>query len=99
MNDHSADREENGLDEVEKEVIAKRNRIIELQHENTLLRKLLWLRHDPSHYGILYGDDREMQCAACMLDFKRNSAEEIEETFIRLARAQAACIVAALDPK
>jgi hypothetical protein len=42
------------------------------------LQKLLWLRHDPNHFSILYGDDGEMQCSACLIDFKRMDAEKIE---------------------
>lgn len=38
------------------------------------LRKALWLDH-----GCLglYGDDGEMQCGACLLDFKRDTPERI----------------------
>lgn len=45
-----------------------------------ILRKLLWSNHGcpPSH---LYGDDGEMQCQACVIDFKRDSAEVIERRF------------------
>lgn len=42
--------------------------------EELELRKLLWLRHGCSG---LYGDDGEMQCSACLIDFKRMSAREI----------------------
>jgi hypothetical protein len=41
------------------------------------LRKLLWLRHGcpiPS----LYGDDGEMQCSECGIDFKRDDPDLIE---------------------
>jgi len=51
-----------------------------LRAENKLLRKLLWLRHGcPVH--ILYGDDGEIQCGKCLIDFKRSPAEEIEAVF------------------
>lgn len=43
--------------------------------ENRTLRELLWSGH--GHTG-LYGDDGEMQCATCMIDYKRDSASEIE---------------------
>lgn len=46
--------------------------------DEKILRRLLWLRHDSSHSDILYGDDGEMQCAACMIDFKRMTAADIE---------------------
>lgn len=50
----------------------------ELQEENKRLRKWLWLVHgSPVH--SLYGDDGEMQCSDCGLDFKRDSVEHLEE--------------------
>ena len=45
--------------------------------ENMNLRKLLWLHHGCSQDG-LYGDDGEMQCNKCRIDFRRDSAKEIE---------------------
>lgn len=38
------------------------------------LRRVLWLRHGCSG---LYGDDGEMQCGACSLDFKRDPIDKI----------------------
>lgn len=46
--------------------------------ENKKLRELLWLMH--GHDG-LYGDDGEMQCGTCKIDFKRDSAERIATVF------------------
>ena len=43
------------------------------------LRRLLWLYH--GHNESLYGDDGEMQCHRCMLDFKRDSVEKIKTVF------------------
>jgi hypothetical protein len=43
--------------------------------ENRKLRELLWLFHNRTH--TLYGDDGEMQCSACWIDFKRDSVESI----------------------
>ena len=55
----------------------------EKKSENELLRKLLWVRHGcPFH--CLYGDDGEMQCSCCGIDFKRASAEYIERRFIEI---------------
>ncbi len=48
------------------------------------LRELLWLRHGCS-VAALYGDDGEMQCGHCLIDFKRASAEEIETAFTQIA--------------
>ena len=45
--------------------------------ENKELRKLLWLTHY-NHFKHLYGDDGEMQCFECRLDFKRDSIEDIK---------------------
>lgn len=51
--------------------------------EEQILRMLLWIRHGcPFH--ALYGDDGEMQCSACGIDFKRDSAKHIEERFIKI---------------
>lgn len=50
--------------------------IDKLDEENKLLREFLWLNHGcGSHY--LYGDDGEMQCNNCLLDFKRNDVKMI----------------------
>ncbi len=51
------------------------------------IRQLLWLLH--GHQG-LYGDDGEMQCATCGLDYKREDLERIAsrlELIRMLARA------------
>ena len=50
--------------------------------ENKKLRELLWLNH--GCLDSLYGDDGEMQCNKCMIDFKRNSAEEIACRFAKI---------------
>ncbi len=47
------------------------------------LRKLLWLHH--GHGVYLYGDDGEMQCSSCMIDFKRDPINKIEQEFERQA--------------
>lgn len=43
------------------------------------LRKLLWLTHKTGH--ILYGDDGEMQCSTCGLDFLRLSPDDLKRAF------------------
>lgn len=55
--------------------------------ENRKLRELLWLSH--GCVG-LYGDDGEMQCGSCLLDFKRASIDEIVAAFRRRAMAKLA---------
>jgi hypothetical protein len=48
-----------------------------LAAENKKLRHLLFVAHgNAEHY--LYGDDGERSCNTCMIDFNRDSAEEIE---------------------
>lgn len=50
------------------------------------LRHLLWLRHGcPT--DALYGDDGELQCAKCGVDFKRMTAGQIDQVFVCQARA------------
>lgn len=44
------------------------------------LRELLWLRHG-CDLGRLYGDDGEMQCNKCMIDFKRDDPLDIQKRF------------------
>ena len=47
---------------------------MDIKQENKKLRELLWLKHGCQD---LYGDDGEMQCSKCMIDFKRDSIEDI----------------------
>ena len=54
-----------------------------LQEENKKLRQLLWL----AHLGVghaCYGDDGEMQCSQCRIDFKRDSVIDIENRIIKI---------------
>jgi hypothetical protein len=55
--------------------------------ESDTWRRLLWLNHARYIPGVHmpYGDDGEMQC--CGIDFKRQSAAEIDEFLTRRARA------------
>ena len=65
--------------------------------ENDKLRELLWLRHG---CGGLYGDDGEMQCGRCILDFKRDPVEVIEERWRSAGeRAVRAALAAADGPR
>jgi len=52
--------------------------LLETEKENLLLRKMLWLRHGCEIYE-LYGDDGELQCSKCMIDFKRDSVINIQK--------------------
>lgn len=53
---------------------------VRFSEENLELRKLLWLRHGCSIH-LLYGDDGEMQCGVCKIDFKRLPSSEIDARF------------------
>lgn len=50
------------------------------EQDEMVLRKLLWLRHGCS-LESLYGDDGEMQCNTCRIDFKRDAAKAIADRF------------------
>lgn len=48
-----------------------------LTDENKIFRRLLALAHDrPGH--LIYGDDGELQCSVCWVDFVRDSAQDIQ---------------------
>jgi hypothetical protein len=47
--------------------------------DEQILREMLWLHHGVIH--MLYGDDGEMQCNTCMIDFVRDSVEQISYRF------------------
>ena len=51
---------------------------IATKEEITILRRLLWLYHG---HKALYGNDGEMKCADCVLDYKNDSIETIEKYF------------------
>lgn len=52
------------------------------------LRRLLFLNHSSCDGRSIYGDDGEMHCHACDIDFVRDSAKDIERVIseINLAR-------------
>jgi hypothetical protein len=50
---------------------------------------MLWLRHGCNIAG-LYGDDGEMQCGRCLIDFKRNSIDSIVAKWEAIGRAKIA---------
>lgn len=51
-----------------------------MAEEALILRRLLWLSHSCPSHG-LYGDDGEMQCHTCGIDFKRSDIKAIEVAF------------------
>ena len=60
-----------------------KEQIKKLELENCELRRLLFLRHGCSG-PALYGDDGEMQCNHCLLDFKRDSPNEMHSNWTRI---------------
>jgi hypothetical protein len=63
----------------------RRPKYFDITDNESKLRELLWLHHGcPVH--ILYGDDGEMQCGNCMIDFKRDDGNQIEEKLIARPR-------------
>jgi len=79
------------LTEIEGEGIKKLSECVTAQdafdEDNKILRELLWLRHGCGIIG-LYGDDGERQCAKCMIDFKRDSAELIKEKWEKIGKGK-----------
>lgn len=48
-----------------------------LQEESRILRYLLAMSHEGKKHRI-YGDDGELQCPTCWVDFVRDSAQDIK---------------------
>ena len=57
--------------------------MMDIFEQTKKLRELLWFNHGCPP-GALYGDDGEMQCGACRLDFKRDEVERIEARFVEI---------------
>lgn len=62
-----------------------KNKKVTVGEEIAILRELLWSAHSCSPQ-YQYGDDGEMQCQACVLDFKRDSVKVIEHRFSEMAK-------------
>ncbi len=60
-----------------------------ISEDEMMLRRMIWLNHE---CGItyLYGDDGEMQCSVCMIDFKRDTVVSIYNTFEKIGVAKMA---------
>ena len=52
-------------------------------YDELVLRELLWLRHGCS-ISVLYGDDGEMQCGDCQIDFLRDNPDDISKKFFKI---------------
>lgn len=59
----------------------------ELKLSDQKWRQLLWLRHG-CDLTSLYGDDGEMQCNHCVIDFKRDSFDDIMYKFEKINNAR-----------
>lgn len=64
-------------------IIALLDKQVQDAGSEMILRELLWLRHG-CDFSALYGDDGEMQCHSCKIDFKRIPADKMKERFIQL---------------
>lgn len=53
-----------------------------MDNNEKVLRELLWLNHG-CPVNSLYGDDGEMQCNKCNIDFKRMPAIELRHIFVQ----------------
>lgn len=66
-------------------VLALRDKEADLQRareEQEQWREMLWLNHGCEN-RMLYGDDGEMQCSRCGLDFKRMPPEDIKAAWLK----------------
>lgn len=63
--------------------------------DEQILRELVWYGHGCSG-AALYGDDGEMQCAECRIDFKRDSVTEIQQR-LQARNLQRGAALAALE--
>ena len=59
----------------------------EVSDDELKLREMLWLKHGCA-VGILYGDDGEMQCSHCMIDFRRDTVQQLQDRFNYLGMEQ-----------
>jgi len=53
-----------------------------LEYENKKLRKMMFFAHLGCGH-VCYGDDGELQCNTCRIDFKRDSIDVIENKIIK----------------
>lgn len=65
--------------------------------ELTAWRRELWLTHNPACSRSLYGDDGEMQCPRCLVDFRRDSPARVAEGLMAVERERCAKVVEAMS--
>jgi len=68
--------------------------IMELQSDNRKLRYLLARQHDSAKH-MIYGDDGELQCSACWIDFRRDTVADIERKLYEAGMRELERMVAA----
>lgn len=72
---------------LELEITGLKTELTNQSETQNQLRELLWLRHGCPPF-VLYGDDGEMQCTKCLIDFKRYSIDQIKERFESLSKIE-----------
>jgi len=72
--------------EQESEIAALKAQLAAQGSEESNLRRLLFFAHGNDKH-LLYGDDGELQCSACMCDFKRDSADDLHEKILKYNHA------------
>ena len=72
------------------EIRLKRNlaKVPELSEDEYLLRRLVFMRHSSCDGRSLYGDDGEMHCHECDIDFVRDSGRDIQDRISSLRMEQ-----------
>lgn len=68
--------------------LALTDRLTAVEAERDQLRQWMWLTHGCA-VAMLYGDDGQMQCSACMIDFK---AWPVEDVLNRLRQRRAVAL-------
>jgi hypothetical protein len=76
----------NGKPEMSKFVFELRRRFEQLREDVKAMREMLWISHG-CRITALYGDDGEMQCKQCGIDFKRATPNEIASAFVARGKA------------
>lgn len=62
----------------EERVAEAQEELASLRADNVRLRYLLARQHDGTKH-MIYGDDGELQCGTCFIDFRRDAVPDIEK--------------------
>ena len=68
--------------------------IAQLRSDNRKLRYLLARQHDSATHRI-YGDDGELQCSACWIDFRLDTVADIERKIYEAGMRELQRLIAA----